>query len=295
MRHLVTACLFLCLPALAQPGMGGDYTTMDVKADEAVGNFMSGRFDSLVGDVRISLRGDDPAADPMVIESDKMDFSYAGESTAVPVKIVLTGNVHIPNPDPNVRSVRSRSAVWSFATNVVTFRQDVRLAMASGETMTCQEARVDLATGDLELSGVEILNYSFSASGRTGAPATDPSLLREGDIADWKPLVAAIKAGLTATDPSPALRVVSLLDNKLRTFLESTTEAQILEMSDVLLKEMNKLLARPDFYDAPSWEGIDLGDEAKELLALDTRDAAQTTRLNRLLMEAAWPAAFAGG
>ncbi len=150
MRFLTLTGLLLCsVTAFGQAGMEGGFSTMDVKADHAVGNFMTGRFDSLTGEVRLVLGSGDANTPTTTIEADRMDFSYAAEDGATPERIVLTGHVFIPNPDPNVKSVRSQNAVWSFVTGVITFKDQVRLEMGSGETMHCREARVNLSTGDL--------------------------------------------------------------------------------------------------------------------------------------------------
>ncbi len=142
---------------------------------------------------------------------------------------------------------------------------------------------------------MEIENFNLAANSRAGSRSTDPSLLREGDVKDWTPLVEDLKKGLDAGMPSPGRRVAGLLNEKLRGYIKNMPTASLLENSDVLRKELNKLFAKPDLYEKEAWKGIVLQEEARELLALPSRRGAQITRLNRLLIEAAWPAAFSGG
>ena len=55
--------------------------------------------------------------------------------------------------------------------------------------------------------------------------------------------------------------------------------------------ELNELLNRQDFYDEQSWSGIELNEEAQELLAqeLDQLTQEQLRRFNRLALKAAFP------
>jgi len=291
MRYFTLACLLLCAAtALGQMSMGGDFTAMDVEAKEAVGN-ISGRFDSLTGDVRITLRSEDTAVTPVVIEADKMEFTYAAEQVTSPVKIVLSGNVHIPSPDPEIKSIESRQAVWSMVTNEVTFTGDVVLTRADDSRTKCGEARINLQTGDFRLSGgFEMADFNLVSNNRP----SDPSLIQKDDVKDWTPIVTALKEGMGSETPSPGRRVAGLLNETLQGYLKNMPTASIVENGDALRKEVNKLLPKPGLYDAASWKGTDLGGEARALLDNASRDAAQTTRLNRLLLEAAWPDAFAG-
>jgi MFS family permease len=57
----------------------------------------------------------------------------------------------------------------------------------------------------------------------------------------------------------------------------------------VLFDELNAVLKRPDFYDAATWQEFKLGDEAVRLASAN-RAGDANRRLNRLLLETAYPA-----
>lgn len=59
-----------------------------------------------------------------------------------------------------------------------------------------------------------------------------------------------------------------------------------------VVEALNKLLKNEDFYDAESWEGIELSEEAQELVADKGLDADGLKRRNLLLLAAAFPRAI---
>ena len=65
--------------------------------------------------------------------------------------------------------------------------------------------------------------------------------------------------------------------------------ASELALRRVLFNEMNALLKSPDFYDAAAWQNFNPGAEAVRLVT-EQRNRDTNRRLNRLLLEAAYPA-----
>jgi MFS family permease len=57
----------------------------------------------------------------------------------------------------------------------------------------------------------------------------------------------------------------------------------------VLFEEFNTILKSPDFYDAAAWQNLKLGEEVTRLVA-EQRTGDANRRLNRLLLETAFPA-----
>jgi hypothetical protein len=118
------------------------------------------------------------------------------------------------------------------------------------------------------------------------------------EVTDWAGLVAALRAG-----DGPAGRVRGLLPERTRKLLDDPATVigedpfageRALRLVGETFGELRQLLARPDLFDGKSLEGVELGKEAKDLLALGPkRSAAQTIRMNRLLLAAAFPKALA--
>ncbi len=116
------------------------------------------------------------------------------------------------------------------------------------------------------------------------------------DVLDWKGFAAKFKAQGEALEPSPGKRIWELMSPDVR-----KTVAEIAEMNhpydyikNRVTDELSGLLARRDFYEKSIWHGIDLNDEAVELLNRDTSDLtdSEVMQLNSFLLEAAFPGQF---
>ena len=129
----------------------------------------------------------------------------------------------------------------------------------------------------------------FGITERTGIALTP------NDITDAKGLVEKIKSQQTKPEPSPGKQVWSVLSDDYKTQLTSddkTTRGRWSGMVYLQLTgELNEVLSSRKLYDQAAWSGIELSDEARELLArgIDRLDEDDVPRLNRLLLEAAYP------
>jgi hypothetical protein len=116
------------------------------------------------------------------------------------------------------------------------------------------------------------------------------------DIADGPQLVAKLRSGYEADQPSPARRIWSQIDEKNRPKLEKLEKVAELEEGegreffqgmDALRDSLNKLLEQRDFYTEADWKEIALPKEAKDYLARPRDDLSveELARMNRLLIE----------
>jgi hypothetical protein len=128
-----------------------------------------------------------------------------------------------------------------------------------------------------------------------------------GDIVDAPQLVERMRRESTAEQPSPGKRIWSLLDDNTKTSLSKLERIDadgerkpgegrdLFRGSEALRKELNKLLARRDFYREEDWKDVSLPKEAKDLLErpIDSLSKEKLIRLNRLLVETPFHANFA--
>jgi hypothetical protein len=96
--------------------------------------------------------------------------------------------------------------------------------------------------------------------------------------------------------PSPAARVWSRLDSSVRNELSKLPMVQSDDdyphwVLRRLADEINDVLTDATLYDAAAWSGTKIGQEATELIdrGIDDLGEQEVTRLNRLLLEAAFP------
>jgi hypothetical protein len=124
----------------------------------------------------------------------------------------------------------------------------------------------------------------------------DPSLLTSADIRDWQALSAALGQQLLEEGDSPARRLEAESDDK-GSFAPKALEqlAGDPQQQAALLAAIASAMRSSRLFDEAAWERSARSPEIGELLKLDrTRlSERQVTRLNRLLLESAFPLAIA--
>lgn len=285
MKSIVLAALvaFLAAAATAQDDSLSGYNAM--KADyigEVTGSIEDGSFETMSGGVEITLLSDDPKQKPVPIRARMMTFEYAAGG-GKPSRIMMQGSVQVNHP---VAAVSADKAEWNFEQGEMMFSGNVVMNSDRMKNVQCDELVLNFNTGRYRMTKVK----AELVSPETGdsAPA-DPSLLRESDIQDWTGLINALKQQAAAETASPGKHILSLLDGETRGILTSASTETIVENKSKLLKQLNKVLANPKLYNEAAWTGIALSDEAKALLAKQDRTPEELTRLNRLLLHAAYP------
>jgi ABC-type transport system involved in multi-copper enzyme maturation permease subunit len=114
--------------------------------------------------------------------------------------------------------------------------------------------------------------------------------LQPGEITDSAGLLATLIEQSESNEPSPGKHLWSLLSASNRERLQERAEEEVGSRGDRrdLRRELNALLSRPEFYDAPSWQSVALDDELAALAERDDLSAADRGSRNRRLLEAAF-------
>ncbi|HEV3022107.1 MAG TPA: hypothetical protein VGX76_06555, partial [Pirellulales bacterium] len=128
------------------------------------------------------------------------------------------------------------------------------------------------------------------------------SRFQSGDILNPKALNGKIREQGTASTPSPGKQIWSLLSDDSKEQLSKPVEAAGADdwpgrdYVD-LAGELDGLLGKTELYDRDSWAGTKLDPEAQQLLdrGVDKLAGDELARLNRLLLEAAFPKEIAHG
>lgn len=161
--------------------------------------------------------------------------------------------------------------------------------------------RIVFPAGQLPKQGVWVsYQYAFSADiggGEYDRPLSQPSiptvsLFRGDDLEDSQAL--AVRLGKTPT-PDPVSRYLwenfSSITQQLLGAYDGIGQPSA-TLQAALLEELNQRLTDAALYDEQRFDGIDPGPEATALLALNPT-GQQLLRLNRLLLEAAYPGILA--
>ena len=272
--------LLLAGTAQAQDDMGG-YNLMEiVQIGELIGGF-SGGFDQMTGGVEIILRSDDPSLEALPIKARTMRFEYKGDSLD-PARIFMDGGVNVAHPTANVRS---DSAVWNFESGEMTFTGDVVMNNDRMKNVRASQLILDLNNDRFTMSNVKAEAVTLPSEENKRVTG----MLTSSDINSMEVLAASIKAENAAEGASPGKRIFGLLPKEAQGQFNGATPEQIAGMQDLFLKYINGVLRSPKLYDEASWSGKALSDDAKTLLSKTDRTEADTVRLNRWLLHAAYP------
>ncbi|MBI1321288.1 MAG: hypothetical protein GC168_20375 [Candidatus Hydrogenedens sp.] len=286
MNILAAALALLTAAAQAQTGMGG-YASMAIeKAGQITGGF-DGTIQEMSGGVSIVLKSDDPEKSDLPIQAGSITFDWP-QGQAQPSRIVLSGNVRIKHPDADVSADR---ADWNFDTGELVFTGNPVMTSARVQGMKGEKMTLDMEKGTFSVTGVSVPMLDLNGAG--GAGGAD--MLRPDAIADMAGLVNALKAAWSAEAASPGKHILSLIESGNRQQLLNSPTNLVVENSKLLLKQLNALLPREDFYNAGAWAGVALGDEAQALAAKETLEEKERTHLNRLAFNAAFAAYMGGG
>lgn len=283
----ITVFVLLLLSGIvsAEDSLGG-YSSMEIEAGSMKGNFATGAIEEMTGGVRIRLISDDPGQASLPIEAGSMKFTW-GEGRTSPTAIVMEGNVKVKHPDADISAGR---AEWNFDSGELVFSGDPvvnseRLKGLRGERMV-----LNLKTNTFEVSRVRADQVPLQGA-EAATPASSDEV-RPSDIKDWAHLVDAIKAEAQAGAASPGKQILKqLTEENQRLLLQMDTDL-LLERKEDILRLINSVLSKPEFFDPQAWAHLTLPEEAAQLTAKESRTRDELLRMNRLLLETAYPFAF---
>lgn len=121
----------------------------------------------------------------------------------------------------------------------------------------------------------------------------EPYQLSPRDILDWRAFCATLAKQAAAKAPSPGKRLWEFLPVEVQGILQSVAEGNVLgqQRKARITNLLNGILKRADFCLEADLPGAALPPAAAELLKHDRKmlNEAQVTKLNRLLLDAAFP------
>jgi len=285
--------LAAALGALAQDTSEGgaaaeaEYDRLQIDAGLLTGGFDS-TIESLSGGARIVLFSSKDPKQRLPISANEIRFVWpsGGECESM----VLTGRVVVDHPEVHVESEK---AEWDMEKGLLVFTGDPVIKKPGGQEARGQRIVVNMADRTFEVHGVVVPTWDLNGAGFGGvAAAKDPSLLTEKDVLDWPGLLTKVKAE-AAEPPSPGKQVVSQLDQSAQKMIMSVPVQTLAENKEALVKQINRVLESPKFYDEAAWQGINIGQQTRDLLEKQNPAPKDITQANRALLEAAYPGMIA--
>jgi hypothetical protein len=265
-------------------GMSG-YSSMEIDAGRMKGNFATGAIDEMTDGVKIRLLSDDPDKKPLPIKAQAMKFTWK-EGQSTPSTIVMDRNVEVNHADAQITAGH---AEWNFDSGEVVFTGDPVVNNDKIKGLRGEKMILNVKTNNFEVTRVRADQVPLQ--GMEGGPAGkgDPSLLREGDVKDWAALITRLRAEAKTEGATPGKQIVSQISADNQKLLMSVDTAVLLQRKGDIVKLVNSVLKSPKLFNAAAWQGRALAEEAQKLITAEKRTPEEQTRLNRLLITAAYP------
>jgi len=265
-------------------GMSG-YSSMEIEAGRMKGNFATGAIDEMTEGAKIRLLSTDPDKKPLPIKAQTMKFTWK-EGQSTPSTIVMDHNVEVNHPDAQITAGH---AEWNFESGEVVFTGEHVVNNDRIKGLRGEKMMLNVKTNNFEVIRVRADEVPLQGMDVPGGGKGDASLLREGDVKDWAGLIGKLRAEANAEPASPGRQIVSQISADNRKLLMSVDTAVLLQRKGDIVKLMNSVLKSPKLYSADAWKGHALNEEAQKLASAEKRTPDEQIRLNRLLLNAAYP------
>ncbi|MCX8065302.1 MAG: hypothetical protein N3G21_09050 [Candidatus Hydrogenedentes bacterium] len=281
----------LILPTLiqAQEANLGKYTSMKIeRVGKLKGSFQGGmNIKEMTDGVSIVLLSDDTKTPPMPVKADRMFFEWE-EGRKTPAKIIMEGKVYLEHPEGKLSAEK---AVWDFVQERVEFTGNPVLDSPKAQGLKGSKIVLDFKNNTVDIENLRAdmipLQGSDFISGEDQEIAS--YLLSEKDIVDWNEFINELKRQAQSNTDTPGKYLLSKFDSDARQQFISAPNELILQRKKDLLKQINTLLKKPDFYRETAWHNVQIPQEAKDLLSKPELTSGERIKLNRILLYSAFP------
>ena len=265
----------------------GGYTAMEIEAGRMKGNFATGAIEEMTGGVKIRLLSEDPDLAALPIQANSMKFTWV-EGRTTPATIVMERDVRVQHPDASITAER---AEWDFDSGRLVFSGNPEVHSERLQGLRGEQMILNLQHNTFEVTRVRADQVPLQAG--DAAPRAATGGIREQDIVNWPQLIDAIKTQAQSDTPSPGRQLLAQMSEQNQQLLLTLDTSVLVERKADMLRLINGVLANPGLYSADAWAGVSLPAEAQDLLAAETLEGSERARLNRMLLQAAYPFAFA--
>lgn len=274
----------------AQENMSlGKYSSMRIeKVGKLKGTLNQGMsIREMSGGVSIVLLSQEPNTPNMPIKADKMTFEWE-EGRNSPVLIRMEGKVYLEHPEGKLTAEK---AVWDFKKEIVEFTGNPMLDSPKAQGLKGSKIVMDFKNNTIDIENLQADMIPLQVEGGSSESGVDNglTLLTESDVSDWNGFIVELKKQGQANEMTPGKYLLSKFDGDARSQFLSAPNDLILKRKQDLVKQINRLLRKPDFYNKEAWAKTTLPESAKELLQKGTLTAEEQVRLNRLLLQCAFP------
>ncbi len=265
----------------------GKYSSMKIeKVGKLKGTLNQGMsIREMSGGVSIVLLSQEPNTPNMPIKADKMTFEWE-EGRNSPVLIRMEGKVYLEHPEGKLTAEK---AVWDFKREVVEFTGNPTLDSPKAQGLKGSKIVMDFKNNTIDIENLQADMIPLQVEGSGGGAETGLPLLTESDVSDWNGFIVELKKQGQADGMTPGKYLLSKFDGDARSQFLSAPNDLILKRKQDLVKQINRLLRKSDFYNKEAWTKITIPETANELLKKGNLTPQEQVQLNRLLLQCAFP------
>ncbi len=241
----------------------------------------------MTGGVSIVLLSQDPNTPAMPIKAEKMTFEWE-EGQNTPSTIRMEGKVYLEHPEGKLTAEK---AVWDFKKEVVEFSGNPTLDSPRAQGLKGSKIVLDFKNNTIDIENLQADMIPLQVEGggvSSGGESTLP-LLAESDISDWGKFITELKKQAQSETSTPGKYLLSKFDTTARNQFLSAPMDLILQRKQDLIKQINRLLRKSDFYNKEAWAKQTLPETAIELLGKSSLTPEEQVKLNRILLQVAFP------
>lgn len=287
--YLAVLVIVASIPTYSQEANLSKYTSMKIeRVGKLKGTFQGGMNIREMSDgVSIVLLSDDPDTPPMPIKANRMLFEWE-EGRNTPAKIIMEGKVYLEHPEGKLTAEK---AVWDFVQEKVEFTGNPMLDSPKAQGLKGTKIVLDLKSNTVDIENLRADMIPLQGAGITSGEEDKVGkyLLSESDILNWTEFVVELKRQAQSEENTPGKYLLGKFDRDASQQFLSAPNELILQRKKDLLKRINALLKKPDFYDEKSWGKIQISDEVKELISKTELTYEDRVKLNRILLNSAFP------
>lgn len=285
--------LVICINGIviAQENMSlGKYSSMKIeKVGKLKGTLNQGMsIREMSGGVSIVLLSQEPNTPNMPIKADKMTFEWE-EGRNSPALIRMEGKVYLEHPEGKLTAEK---AVWDFKKEIVEFTGNPTLDSPKAQGLKGSKIVMDFKNNTIDIENLQADMIPLQVEGSGGGVETGLPLLTESDVSDWNGFIVELKKQGQADEITPGKYLLSKFDGDARSQFLFAPNDLILKRKQDLVKQINRLLRKSDFYNQEAWSKITLPKTASELLKKGSLTPEEQVRLNRILLQCAFPYAI---
>lgn len=252
------------------------------------GSFQGGmNIKEMTDGVSLVLLSDDPKTPPMPVKANKMLFEWQ-EGRTTPAKIIMEGNVYLEHPEGKLSAEK---AIWDFVQEKVEFTGNPVLDSPKAKGLKGSKIVLDFKnnTVDIEDLRADMIPLQGSETASVEEENITKYLLSEKDIVNWNEFINELKKQAQSETDTPGKYLLGKFERDTRQQFISAPNELILQRKKDLLKQINTLLKKRDFYNEKAWSNIQLPEDVKNLLSKPELTLEENVKLNRILLHSAFP------